>query len=77
MLSFYVFQGNEILCGLSQEEYESMIGLLEAAILATDLALYFKWVLPSFYKTSIFTTIIKSKCKSLAFFSSYITKIVI
>ena len=36
------FQGNEILSGLSQDEYESMIGLLEAAILATDLALYFK-----------------------------------
>ena len=36
------FQGNEILSGLSQDDYESMIGLLEAAILATDLALYFK-----------------------------------
>ncbi|XP_052266884.1 dual 3',5'-cyclic-AMP and -GMP phosphodiesterase 11-like [Dreissena polymorpha] len=35
-------EGNEILSGLSQEEYENAIGLLECAILSTDLALYFK-----------------------------------
>ncbi|XP_053393300.1 dual 3',5'-cyclic-AMP and -GMP phosphodiesterase 11-like isoform X3 [Mercenaria mercenaria] len=35
-------EGNEIFSGLSQEEYESVIGLLECAILSTDLALYFK-----------------------------------
>ncbi|XP_052771551.1 dual 3',5'-cyclic-AMP and -GMP phosphodiesterase 11-like isoform X2 [Mya arenaria] len=35
-------EGNEILSGLPQEEYENVIGLLECAILSTDLALYFK-----------------------------------
>lgn len=39
---FHLFQGNEILSGLTQEEYETVIGLLECAILSTDLALYFK-----------------------------------
>lgn len=35
-------EGNEILSGLTQEEYESVISLIECAILSTDLALYFK-----------------------------------
>ena len=37
-------QGNEIFQTLSTEEYNEVIQLLEQAILATDLALYFKWV---------------------------------
>ena len=36
------FQGNEILANLQQEHYEECIRLLEGAILATDLALYFR-----------------------------------
>jgi len=35
-------KGNDILSNLSKEEYQRVIGLLEEAILATDLALYFK-----------------------------------
>lgn len=38
-------QGNEIFQTLSTEEYNDVIQLLEQAILATDLALYFKYVL--------------------------------
>ncbi|KAL3875765.1 hypothetical protein ACJMK2_033683 [Sinanodonta woodiana] len=36
-------KGNEILSSLTQEEYEYVIQLIEHAILATDLALYFKY----------------------------------
>lgn len=35
-------QGNQILANLSPEEYSRVIGLLEEAILATDLASYFQ-----------------------------------
>ncbi|KAK3091837.1 hypothetical protein FSP39_023062 [Pinctada imbricata] len=35
-------KGNDILCNVRQDEYEDVIQLLENAILATDLALYFK-----------------------------------
>ena len=34
--------GNQILAALSSSEYERVVGLIERAILATDLALYFK-----------------------------------
>ena len=40
---FYFFQGNEILANLPQDHYEQCIRLLEGAILATDLALYFRY----------------------------------
>ncbi|KAL8587788.1 hypothetical protein ACOMHN_021006 [Nucella lapillus] len=36
-------KGSDILCNLSQCDYESVIGVLESAILATDLALYFRY----------------------------------
>ncbi|ESP03832.1 hypothetical protein LOTGIDRAFT_156431 [Lottia gigantea] len=36
-------KGNDILCNLSQVDYEKVLGLLENAILATDLALYFRY----------------------------------
>ena len=35
-------KGNDILCNVDADVYESVIKLLEHAILATDLALYFK-----------------------------------
>lgn len=35
-------QGNEIFMNLNPEEYTNAIRLLEHAILATDLAVYFK-----------------------------------
>lgn len=37
-------QGNQILSGLSLDEYKSTLRMIERAILATDLALYMKWV---------------------------------
>ena len=37
------FQGNNILNGLTSDQYESVLHMLENAILSTDLALYFKW----------------------------------
>ena len=36
------FQGNDILCNVDADVYESVIKILEHAIIATDLALYFK-----------------------------------
>ncbi|XP_048758598.2 dual 3',5'-cyclic-AMP and -GMP phosphodiesterase 11-like isoform X2 [Ostrea edulis] len=36
-------KGNDILCNIKQNEYEEIIQILENAILATDLALYFKF----------------------------------
>ncbi|XP_022315399.2 dual 3',5'-cyclic-AMP and -GMP phosphodiesterase 11-like isoform X1 [Crassostrea virginica] len=36
-------KGNDILCNIRQDEYEEVIQMLENAILATDLALYFKF----------------------------------
>lgn len=41
MISFW--QGNDILSNIRQDEYEEVIQMLENAILATDLALYFKY----------------------------------
>lgn len=38
----YWVSGNQILGSLSSEEYERVVVLVERAILATDLALYFK-----------------------------------
>lgn len=35
-------QGNQILSGLSLDEYKSTLKMVERAILATDLALYTK-----------------------------------
>jgi len=35
-------QGSDILSNLTSDEYKKVITLLEEAILATDLALYFK-----------------------------------
>lgn len=35
-------QGNQILSGLSLDEYKSTLKMVERAILATDLALYMK-----------------------------------
>ena len=40
-----LLQGNEILSNLTQEQYERVLQVLESAILATDLALYFRLVL--------------------------------
>lgn len=40
-------QGNEILSHLSPEEYSCAISVIEDAILATDLAVYFKYVIDS------------------------------
>jgi ribosomal protein L22 len=37
-------KGNEILSNLRQDQYERVIKILENAILATDLALYFRYV---------------------------------
>ena len=42
-LYLWLFQGSDILCNLSQADYEQVIGVLENAILSTDLALYFRW----------------------------------
>ena len=39
-----ILQGSDILSHLDQEEYESVIKILENAILATDLALYFRYL---------------------------------
>jgi len=36
-------QGNEILSNLTQAQYERVLQVLENAILATDLALYFRY----------------------------------
>ncbi|KAL8571841.1 Dual 3',5'-cyclic-AMP and -GMP phosphodiesterase 11 [Nucella lapillus] len=36
-------KGSDILCNLSQADYEQVIAVLESAILATDLALYFRY----------------------------------
>lgn len=41
-LQNYVFQGNQILGNLSPDEYSRIIKVLEDAILATDLAVYFR-----------------------------------
>ncbi len=38
-------QGNQIFQTLSTEEYNEAIKVLEHAIVSTDLALYFKYVL--------------------------------
>lgn len=35
-------QGNNILVGLEEEQYAKVVDMLEKAILATDLALYFQ-----------------------------------
>lgn len=35
-------QGNNILRGLEEQEYANVVDMLEKAILATDLALYFQ-----------------------------------
>lgn len=37
-------KGNQILSGLSAKQYTEVIKMLESAILSTDLALYFKYV---------------------------------
>ncbi|XP_071105991.1 dual 3',5'-cyclic-AMP and -GMP phosphodiesterase 11-like isoform X1 [Haliotis cracherodii] len=36
-------KGNDILCNVSQNEYEEILQMLESAILSTDLALYFRY----------------------------------
>ncbi|XP_070185768.1 dual 3',5'-cyclic-AMP and -GMP phosphodiesterase 11-like [Littorina saxatilis] len=36
-------KGSDILCNLTQADYEQVIGVLENAILSTDLALYFRY----------------------------------
>ena len=38
----WMFQGNEIFGSLSAEDYNNTIKLVEQAIIATDLALYFQ-----------------------------------
>ena len=38
---FAIGQGNQILSNLSPEEYRHVVNVLEEAILATDLAVYF------------------------------------
>lgn len=43
-LRVFILQGNDILGSVNQEEYERIIQLIEGAILATDLALYFRFV---------------------------------
>lgn len=37
-------QGNDILMNLSQDDYERVVKIVENAILATDLVLYFRYV---------------------------------
>lgn len=37
-----LLQGNQILSGLSLDEYKATLKMIERAILATDLALYMK-----------------------------------
>ncbi|KAK2142563.1 hypothetical protein LSH36_939g00073, partial [Paralvinella palmiformis] len=41
-LYIFGFQGNNILMSLNATDYKRLVGLLESAILSTDLALYFK-----------------------------------
>ena len=40
-----LMKGNQILSGLSTKQYTEVIKILESAILSTDLALYFKYVI--------------------------------
>lgn len=40
--------GNQILSHLSSEDYSKVIRVLEDAILSTDLAVYFRWVVGVF-----------------------------
>lgn len=42
LLFTFLLQGNEILANLNEDDYKTLVGMLEEAILATDLALYFK-----------------------------------
>ena len=42
MLQRCYTQGNNILVGLEEEQYAKVVDMLEKAILATDLALYFQ-----------------------------------
>lgn len=39
---FFFIKGNQILSGLSIEEYKTTLKIIKQAILATDLALYIK-----------------------------------
>lgn len=39
---YFSLQGNQILSGLSLDEYKTTLKMIERAILATDLALYMK-----------------------------------
>lgn len=42
MMVFFFIKGNQILSGLSIEEYKTTLKIIKQAILATDLALYIK-----------------------------------
>ena len=54
-LAIVSMQGNQVLNGLTTNQYEVIIKLLECAILSTDLGLYFKYVmLLGFSDISIF-----------------------
>lgn len=44
-LAIVSMQGNQVLNGLTTNQYEVIIKLLECAILSTDLGLYFKYVM--------------------------------
>lgn len=42
MLLLFLIKGNQILSGLSIEEYKTTLKIIKQAILATDLAVYIK-----------------------------------
>lgn len=43
------FQGNQILANVSPDEYSRIIKVLEDAILSTDLAVYFRYSITSYW----------------------------
>lgn len=66
-----LFQGHNIFSSLSSRDYGDLMQLLKQSILATDLTLYFEWVLlslhvPSFIE-SLYIQIVNTQVQAITF----------